>query len=78
LIRLTFAIDASIQALAEAIWMHKLLVVKGQQKLSPIKEWELATRFDPEATLVTPHGDLKTFNSQGGLLSVMPFPPWYG
>jgi hypothetical protein len=58
--------------------MHKLLVVKGQQKLSPIKEWELATRFDPEATLVTPHGDLKTFNSQGGLLSVMPFPPWYG
>ncbi|KAJ4400046.1 hypothetical protein N0V91_009021 [Didymella pomorum] len=61
--------DSNVKALADAIWTHKLVVVKGQQSLSPIKQWELVTRFDPEAPLVHSHGDLKTFNKQGGLLS---------
>jgi hypothetical protein len=62
--------DSDVRALADAIWTHKLVVVKGQQHVPPIKQWELVTRFDPKAPLVHSHGDLKTFNKQGGLLSV--------
>ncbi|KAH7094253.1 hypothetical protein FB567DRAFT_509815 [Paraphoma chrysanthemicola] len=61
--------DSDVKALANAIWTHKLVVVKGQKDLLPIKQWELVTRFDPKAPLVHSHGDLKTFNKQGGLLS---------
>jgi hypothetical protein len=71
-ITLTARADSIVKALADAIWTHKLVVVRGQQSLSPIKQWELVTRFDPEAPLVHSHGDLKTFNKQGGLLSVRP------
>ena len=71
-IALTPCADSNVKALADAIWTHKLVVVRGQQNLSPIKQWELVTRFDPEAPLVHSHGDLKTFNKQGGLLSVRP------
>lgn len=67
--RLT-SLDADEKALAETIWTHKLVVVKGQKNLSPIKQWELVTRFDPEAPQVHSHGDVKTFHKQGGLLTV--------
>jgi hypothetical protein len=62
--------DSDVKALADAIWTHKLVIVKGQQHIRPIKQWELVTRFDPKAPLVHSHGDVKTFNKQGGLLSV--------
>ncbi|KAJ4333863.1 hypothetical protein N0V95_009329 [Ascochyta clinopodiicola] len=62
--------DSDVKALADAIWTHKVVVVKGQRDLPPIKQWELVTRFDPKAPLVHSHGDLKTFDKQGGLLSV--------
>jgi hypothetical protein len=62
--------DSDVKALAYAIWTHKLVVVKGQQHIRPIKQWELVTRLDPKAPLVHSHGDVKTFNKQGGLLSV--------
>ncbi|KAF2444154.1 Clavaminate synthase-like protein [Karstenula rhodostoma CBS 690.94] len=61
--------DSEVKALADAIWTHKLVIVKGQHHVRPIKQWELVTRFDPDAPLVHSHGDLKTFNKQGGLLS---------
>lgn len=48
----------------------QLVVVKGQKNLEPIKQWELVTRFDPNAPKVHSHGDVKTFNKNGGLLSV--------
>jgi hypothetical protein len=67
---LSIRIDSDVRALADAIWTHKLVIVKGQQHVAPIKQWELVTRFDPKAPLVHSHGDLKTFNKQGGLLSV--------
>jgi hypothetical protein len=63
-------LDADVKALSDAIWTHKLVVVKGQKNLAPIKQWELVTRFDPKAPQVHSHGDVKTFNKQGGLLSV--------
>ncbi|KAF7443980.1 TauD Probable taurine catabolism dioxygenase [Pyrenophora tritici-repentis] len=61
--------DADVKALADAIWTHKLVVVRGHQNLAPIKQWELVTRFDPQAPQVHSHGDLKTFHKTGGLLS---------
>lgn len=47
-----------------------MIVVKGQKDLLPIKQWELVTRFDPDAQQVHSHGDVKSFNKHGGLLSV--------
>ncbi|KAI6086574.1 Clavaminate synthase-like protein [Hypoxylon rubiginosum] len=61
--------DADVQHLSDAIWTHKVIVVKGQKDLAPIKQWELVTRFDPNSPQVHSHGDLKTFNAKGGLLS---------
>lgn len=62
--------DSDVKALSDAIWTHKLVVVKGQSHIHPKKQWELVTRFDPAAPQVHGHGDLKTFNEKGGLLSV--------
>ncbi|VUC31081.1 unnamed protein product [Clonostachys rosea] len=61
--------DEQVKALSEAIWSHKVVVVKGQQSLEPIKQWELVTRFDPDSPQVHSHGDMKTFSKKGGLLS---------
>ncbi|KAK4495189.1 hypothetical protein PRZ48_013516 [Zasmidium cellare] len=61
--------DADIKNLRDAIWTHKAVIVKGQKDLDPKKHWELVTRFDPEAQQVHSHGDIKTFQSKGGMLS---------
>ncbi|KAI2611401.1 Clavaminate synthase-like protein [Hypoxylon fragiforme] len=61
--------DAAVRRLSDLIWTHKVVVVKGQKDLAPAKQWELVTRFDPDAPQIHSHGDLKTFNSKGGLLS---------
>ncbi|KAH8657842.1 alpha-ketoglutarate dependent xanthine dioxygenase [Xylariales sp. PMI_506] len=61
--------DDNVKALSDAIWTHKLVVVKGQKDLEPIKQWELVTRFDPTAQQVHSHGDIKTFEKKGGVLS---------
>ncbi|KAI0484971.1 hypothetical protein GGR56DRAFT_53115 [Xylariaceae sp. FL0804] len=61
--------DADVQALKDTIWEKKVVVVRGQKDLQPIKQWELVTRFDPEAPQVHSHGDVKEFNKFGGLLS---------
>ncbi|KAI0181861.1 Clavaminate synthase-like protein [Hypoxylon sp. FL1284] len=61
--------DTDVRHLSDAIWTHKVVVVKGQKDLAPIKQWELVTRFDPSSPQVHSHGDMKTFNSKGGLLS---------
>ena len=62
--------DADVKHLADAIWTHKVVVVKGQQNLEPIKQWELVTRWDPEAPQVHSHGDLNTYKNKGGVLTV--------
>ncbi|KAK3070470.1 hypothetical protein LTR53_010426 [Teratosphaeriaceae sp. CCFEE 6253] len=58
-----------VNHLRDAIWTHKVVVVKGQKNLDPKKHWELVTRFDPAAPQVHSHGDIKTFQSKGGMLS---------
>lgn len=62
--------DADVESLKTAIWTHKLVVVKGQKDLDPRRHWELVTRFDPDAPEVHSHGDIKTFQQKGGMLSV--------
>jgi hypothetical protein len=61
--------DDDLKRLKETIWTHKVIVVKGQKDLTPKKHWELVTRFDPDASQVHSHGDLKTFQQKGGVLS---------
>ncbi|KXS98168.1 hypothetical protein AC578_6423 [Pseudocercospora eumusae] len=60
--------DADVKHLRDAIWTHKVVVVKGQHNLDPKKQWELVTRFDPDAEQVHSHGDIKTFQNKGGML----------
>ncbi len=63
--------DENVQKLKEAVWRHKVVVVKDQSNLQPIKQWELVNRFDPTATTKTHgHGDIKTFMKRGGFLAV--------
>ncbi|KAK5127339.1 hypothetical protein LTR85_006678 [Meristemomyces frigidus] len=61
--------DADIKHLKDAIWTHKVVVVKGQKDLDPKKHWELVTRFDPAAPQVHSHGNIKDFQKKGGMLS---------
>jgi alpha-ketoglutarate-dependent taurine dioxygenase len=61
--------DSDIKALKEAVWTHKLVVIKDQQNLDPKKQWELVTRFDPDAEQVHSHGSVSTFAQKGGMLS---------
>ncbi|THV75433.1 hypothetical protein D6D27_09336, partial [Aureobasidium pullulans] len=61
--------DSNLEALRDAIWINKVIIVKGQKDLLPIKQWELVVRFDPNAPQVHSHGDVKTFNKNGGILS---------
>ncbi|KAI5266167.1 hypothetical protein E4T47_08331 [Aureobasidium subglaciale] len=61
--------NLDLKALRDTIWTNKVVVVKGQKDLLPIQQWELVTRFDPDAPQVHSHGDVKTFNKNGGLLS---------
>lgn len=55
--------------LKDTIWTHKVVVVKVQKDLYPKKHWELVTRFHPAAPQVHSHGDIKTFQKKGGMLS---------
>lgn len=67
--------DEDVQALSDAIWTHKVVVVKGQQSLAPTKQWELVRRFDPTAEDVHSHGEIKSFNKPNNILSVSIVPP---
>ncbi|KAL6413003.1 putative alpha-ketoglutarate dependent xanthine dioxygenase protein [Ilyonectria robusta] len=61
--------DADVNELKKTIWDKKVIIVKGQKDLLPIKQWELVTRFDPDAPQVHSHGTVKAFNKHGGILS---------
>ncbi|KAI9731053.1 MAG: hypothetical protein M1834_005516 [Cirrosporium novae-zelandiae] len=61
--------DEDVAKLKEAIWRYKVIVVKGQENMQPIKQWELVTRLDPDAPKVHSHGNTKDFEKRGGLLS---------
>lgn len=49
--------DATVAKLREAIWRHKLVIVRGQNELEPKRNWALLQRLDPEA----PKMDLDEF-----------------
>jgi xanthine dioxygenase len=61
--------DKELSVLKEAIWKHKLLIIKGQKSLEPKKQWEFMLRLDPEAPQTTPELFMKDFHPEGeGLL----------
>ncbi|KAJ5646860.1 hypothetical protein N7490_003232 [Penicillium lividum] len=61
--------DEDVDRLKDAVWRHKVIVVKAQHNLDPKKQWELVTRLDPNARDGHSHGDLNTFRAKGGLLA---------
>lgn len=63
--------DEDVQALKAATHKHKVIIIKNQHDLQPIKQWELMVRLDPTSKqLVHGHGDVKSFAKTGGLLAV--------
>lgn len=38
--------DGEIEVLKKTVWKHKVVVIKGQKDLLPIKQWELVVRSD--------------------------------
>jgi alpha-ketoglutarate-dependent taurine dioxygenase len=39
-----------MDGLRNAVWQHKVVIVKGQHKLDPKKQWDLVRQLDPETT----------------------------
>jgi xanthine dioxygenase len=63
-------VDEDVTRLKEATHKYKVIVIKNQHNLEPIKHWELVTRLDPTAKQVHGHGTVKDFKKTGGFLSV--------
>jgi len=38
--------DAEVEELKKTVWRHKVVVIKGQKDMLPIKQWELVVRSD--------------------------------
>jgi len=62
--------DEELEELREAAHKYKVILIKNQQNLEPINQWNFITRLDPSAPQVHGHGTLKDFQKTGGLLSV--------
>ncbi|KAF6823238.1 alpha-ketoglutarate dependent xanthine dioxygenase [Colletotrichum plurivorum] len=57
--------DEDLLDLKRAVWKHKLVIIKGQHNLEPIKQWELVTRLDPDAGPQNPDLFMKDFHPHG-------------
>lgn len=62
--------DEDLMNLKDATHKYKVIVIKNQHNLEPIKHWELVMRLDPTAVPVHGHGTVKDFKKTGGFLSV--------
>ncbi|KAL0936250.1 alpha-ketoglutarate dependent xanthine dioxygenase [Colletotrichum truncatum] len=60
------ATDEDLSDLKSLVWKYKLLIIKGQNNLEPIKQWELIARLDPEAGPQNPELFMKDFHPDGG------------
>lgn len=58
----------------EAIYVHKVVIVKGQRNLLPIKQFELVHRLDPDAEAVHGFATKDVTDETTGVLGVRPFP----
>jgi alpha-ketoglutarate-dependent taurine dioxygenase len=38
--------EADVEELKKTVWRHKVVVIKGQKSMLPIKQWELVVRSD--------------------------------
>ncbi|OLN89757.1 putative dioxygenase C576.01c-like protein 6 [Colletotrichum chlorophyti] len=57
--------DEDVEAIKQAIWKHKLIIIKGQQQMEPIKQWELCCRLDPGAPRSSHELFMKDFHPKG-------------
>ncbi|KUJ07214.1 Clavaminate synthase-like protein [Mollisia scopiformis] len=64
--------DASFKALEDAIYTHKVVVVKDQQDLVPLKQFELIHRFDPDTKPVHGFGDPDAYKDNEFVKLVVP------
>ncbi|KAB8233026.1 TauD/TfdA dioxygenase family protein [Aspergillus alliaceus] len=48
LISTIFRATDDVNSLREAVWRHKVIIVKGQHNLDPKNQWDLIRRLDPE------------------------------
>ena len=62
--------DEDLQSIKDAVYTYRVIVIKGQHNLEPIKHWEFVTRLDPNAAPVYGHGSVKDFKKTGGFISV--------
>jgi xanthine dioxygenase len=62
--------DEDLQSIKDAVYMYRVIVIKGQHNLEPIKHWEVVTRLDPNAAPVHGHGSAQDFKKTGGFISV--------
>lgn len=44
--------DGEIEELKTTVWRHKVVVIKGQKDMLPIKQWELVVRSDVSILLL--------------------------
>ncbi|KAI5475013.1 hypothetical protein MNV49_002105 [Pseudohyphozyma bogoriensis] len=56
--------DATFKTIEEALYVHKLLVIKDQKHLTPVKQYEFNRRFDPKASGQHGHGTHKDQSKQ--------------
>src|SRR5438045_9047887 len=61
--------DEDVQAIKNAAHKYRLVVIKSQNGLDPIKHWEFVTRLDPGAKQVHSHGTAKDFTKHGGVIA---------
>jgi xanthine dioxygenase len=62
--------DEDLQSIRDAVYTYKVMVIKDQHNLEPVKHWEFITRLDPNAAPVHGHGSAKDFKKTGGFISV--------
>lgn len=63
--------EEDLEALKAATHKYRLVMIKDQHNLDPVKHWELVSRLDPKAPQVHGHGTVKEFHT-GGMISASP------
>jgi hypothetical protein len=64
--------EESFQAVREEVYIHGVVVVKGQQDLLPAKQFEFVKRFDPTTNPKHGFGSGKRVKELGDALGVCP------
>jgi alpha-ketoglutarate-dependent taurine dioxygenase len=64
--------EADFQAIRNAIYVHSVVIIKGQHDLVPINQYNLIKRLDPEARAEHGWGTSKEAQENTGITGVSP------